>query len=80
MAPDFVDGRGGPYGKRGLKLRAEVLDGTSPSCILDIIDQHPDGMTHTEVGDILGLCRERIRQIENSAMRKVKRILTVQRG
>lgn len=37
------------------------------SCVLDIVDANPGGMTLEEVGGILGLTRERIRQIERVA-------------
>jgi hypothetical protein len=34
---------------------------------------HPDGLTLDQVGEFYGLTRERIRQIENGAMRKVRK-------
>lgn len=37
------------------------------SCALDLADRYPDGLTLEEVGDILGLTRERVRQIEDTA-------------
>ena len=36
------------------------------SCVLDIVDEHPNGLTLDEVGQIFGVSRERIRQIERS--------------
>jgi hypothetical protein len=39
------------------------------TCILDVIDEHPDGVTLEEAGQLLGgFTRERIRQIEEGAL------------
>ena len=38
-----------------------------------IVDEHPDGMTLEEVGRVLGVTRERVRQIEVVALRKLKK-------
>lgn len=40
------------------------------------VDSHPSGATLDEVGQALGVCRERIRQIEAVALRKLARVLT----
>jgi len=37
------------------------------------------GMTLDETGRIMNLCRERVRQIEIRALRKLKRLLELQR-
>lgn len=39
----------------------------------EVVAAHPDGMTLEEIGDILGLTRERVRQIEASALRKLRK-------
>lgn len=41
------------------------------SCLLDIIDRNPGGCTLDVIGDVLGLTRERIRQIHVVALRKI---------
>jgi hypothetical protein len=47
---------------------------TTESCVLDVVDRHPGGLTHDAVGGILsGLTRERIRQIESRALRQLER-------
>ncbi len=42
------------------------------TCALDVADQ--GGATLEEVGDLMGITRERIRQIEFVAFRKIKRV------
>lgn len=37
-----------------------------------IVAEHPDGMTLEEVGEVLGVTRERVRQIESAALRKLR--------
>lgn len=37
------------------------------TCALDVIDAHPDGLTLDDLGAILNVTRERIRQIEGAA-------------
>jgi predicted XRE-type DNA-binding protein len=32
-----------------------------------------DGMTHQQIADVLGISRERVRQIEATALRKLRR-------
>jgi len=46
------------------------------SCVLDLVDAHPNGMTLKEVALVLGCTRERVRQIEVTAMKKLARRLS----
>lgn len=41
-----------------------------PSCVLDVAEQ--GGLTLDEVGQILGVSRERVRQIETAALRSAR--------
>jgi len=54
-------------------LAREVGRYASESCVLDVADRH--GATLEEVGEMLNLTRERIRQIEQTAMRRLHKIL-----
>lgn len=45
------------------------------SCVLDVVDTRLSGYTLEEVGQILGVTRERIRQVQNDALLKIKRKL-----
>lgn len=38
------------------------------SCVLDVVEDNPDGATLEQVGALTNMTRERIRQIENAAM------------
>lgn len=38
-----------------------------------LVAANPDGMTLEQVGEVLGLTRERVRQIEHAAIAKIKR-------
>jgi hypothetical protein len=42
------------------------------SCVLDITDRSPDGITLERVGRKLNLTMERVRQVEEHALEKVK--------
>lgn len=39
----------------------------------DVVAAHPDGMTLEEIGAVLGLTRERVRQIEATALVKLRK-------
>lgn len=39
------------------------------SCVLDVVQRNPDGVTLREIGGALDVSRERIRQIERKALR-----------
>lgn len=43
------------------------------SCALDVADESDGGLTLEEVGDVLGVTRERIRQVEVEALLKARR-------
>jgi DNA-directed RNA polymerase sigma subunit (sigma70/sigma32) len=45
------------------------MDNPTASCVLDVADN--GGITLEEVGELLGVTRERIRQIEAVAIRKL---------
>jgi hypothetical protein len=51
-------------------------DNPRPSCSLDVADQ--GGRTLDEIADMMGLTRERIRQIETEALRAVREDMTMQ--
>jgi len=66
----------GPPGYNDMAMPGPV---TSPldlpremSCLLDMVEAHPAGYTLDQVGEILGLTRERIRQIQESSLRKAR--------
>lgn len=44
---------------------------TSESCVLDVVCEHPDGLTLSEVGRKIGVVREMVRKIEVRAVRKL---------
>ena len=61
-------GRRWPGGPRHGKVKAP----TSATCALDVTDANPDGLSASEVGVILGVSPERVRQIEERAAAKMR--------
>lgn len=43
-----------------------------------VVRAHPEGMTLEQIGEVLGLTRERVRQIEVTAVRKLKEFASSQ--
>lgn len=41
------------------------------SCALDVVDQHPDGLSLAEIGARMGISRQRADQIAREALRKL---------
>lgn len=41
------------------------------TCSLDVADTHPEGLTLNEVGELLNLTRERVRQLEDDIYKKL---------
>ncbi len=56
---------------RWRECRYHLLDATKETCALDVADL--GGVTLDEIGTLFGLTRERIRQIEEKAVRKLKK-------
>jgi hypothetical protein len=42
------------------------------SCALDITDDFPEGLKFSEISKFIGLSREKVRQIEKEALKKIK--------
>ena len=50
------------------------------SCSLDVVDKHPDGLDMTELGGLLKLTKERIRQIQDAAEDELRRTAAIELG
>jgi hypothetical protein len=73
MRSDCLDGgvnTSRPCVWTGCKYHIDTLKPEVASCVLDVADQ--GGLTLEEIGDLLGVTRERIRQIEAVALRRVR--------
>jgi len=46
------------------------------TCSLDVAEDNGNGMTLEQIGELLGLTAERVRQIEEGAMIKIKGLKT----
>lgn len=52
----------------------KLMNGEHPCCVLDEIDKRNGDMrTLAEVGEVFGITRERVRQIESRAVKKLER-------
>jgi hypothetical protein len=47
------------------------------SAVMEFVHRHPGGATLEEVGDAFGVTRERVRQIESGALRKLALAMVV---
>lgn len=52
-------------------------DGSGPSCVLDVVDEHPHGMTFVEIGEIMKVTKERVRQNFEESTNKAKAAVIV---
>ena len=46
------------------------------SCVLDVADENPDGIPLEQVANMFGITRERVRQIEAKALRRLRESAT----
>ena len=44
----------------------------SDECVDEVVRRHPGGITLDQIGKLTGVSRERVRQIQNCAMRKLR--------
>lgn len=42
------------------------------SCALDVVEDYPEGLKFSEIARYVGLSREKVRQIEKEALKKIK--------
>lgn len=65
--------QGGPNEARPCNriCRYRLEESATESCVLDMADK--GGMTLEEVGEVMGITRERVRQIEEVALFKLKK-------
>lgn len=59
--------------KKGFTVNFPHLDPTEMgySCVLDVVDDHPEGLTRQQVAELMNVSPERVRQIESLALYKV---------
>jgi hypothetical protein len=70
----FVDGTEGKDGRSYLKKSCAEPDQMDPksSCVLDVVEDNPDGMSQGDVARAMGLTQQRVDQLERSASEKLK--------
>lgn len=66
-------GMGCPHLRCSAHLGRHAAMTSGWSCARDVATAHPDGLSLAEVGDLLGVTRERVRQLEVSALLKLRR-------
>lgn len=59
-----------PAARRARTLE-DALRALPESCALDVAAAHPDGAALETIGEVLGVTRERVRQVEALALRKL---------
>jgi hypothetical protein len=59
---------------RGAATLEEALRALPTTCALDVTRSHPDGLTLDETAGLLGVTRERVRQIEAVALVKMEEV------
>lgn len=42
------------------------------TCVLDVVEDNPDGMTLEGIGDLLGISAEAVRQTQDRGIRRIK--------
>jgi hypothetical protein len=57
----------------GGKLKVRELDELAETCSLDVAERNADGGTLDQVGQILEITRERVRQIEQMALARMNK-------
>ena len=66
-------------GVGSLKQRTDVeLDALTETCALDVAER--GGERLEAIGEMLGLTRERVRQVQEDALRKVRRAIGLEEG
>jgi sigma-70-like protein len=78
-SPEWLPGVRVHPAARGAASLAEALERLPTSCALDAVDDAPDGLPLEEIGRLLGCTRERARQIEAIALRKLAASAAVRR-
>lgn len=57
-----------------IRVYAEDIEEMHETCALDVADREEEGATLEQVGDLLAITRERVRQIETRALLKLNRL------
>lgn len=67
-----VHERAGRRDRRWRVPEPVVRQHSPETCALDVVDREPDGAGRVTVGRLLGLTKERVRQIEERALAKLQ--------